>query len=213
MKTCTKCGETKPRDHFGKHRSTKDGLRHLCRPCNNADARAWEIANPEKKRIQSRRWIAANPERRKAILQKSHDKHREQYAAEKAAAYRADPSIMRERTRRWAKENRDRVNELNRINQKKPARRAYMYAYWNRRRALKMNATPSWLTAIHLAQIQEFYDIAIARSMQTGIQHHVDHIHPLKGENFVGLHVPWNLQVLTNIENIIKGNTLLEIVE
>lgn len=39
---------------------------------------------------------------------------------------------------------------------------------------------------------------------QTGIKHHVDHIQPLsKG----GLHAPENFQILTESENLSKGNT------
>lgn len=41
---------------------------------------------------------------------------------------------------------------------------------------------------------------------ETGVPHHVDHIHPIsKG----GKHHPDNLQILTAIENIRKGNKLL----
>jgi hypothetical protein len=78
---------------------------------------------------------------------------------------------------------------------------------WNaNRRAAKHNATPLWLSAIEQAQIQEFYDIAAAKTMQTGVKYGVDHIHPLKGNGFNGLHVPWNLQVITCAENSKKNN-------
>lgn len=57
----------------------------------------------------------------------------------------------------------------------------------------------------------EFYDLARAKTMQTGVMYHVDHIIPVNGKNVSGLHVPWNLQLLTQAENCAKKNSVWEI--
>jgi hypothetical protein len=51
--------------------------------------------------------------------------------------------------------------------------------------------------------IQAIY--AEARKL-TGIPHEVDHIEPLLGKNSSGLHVEYNLRVITRTENRRKGN-------
>jgi hypothetical protein len=70
------------------------------------------------------------------------------------------------------------------------------------RKTRKMKATPSWLTQTQLKEIESFY--AVAQWYDEPM--HVDHIVPLKGKNVCGLHVPWNLQVITAKENCIKSN-------
>lgn len=110
------------------------------------------------------------------------------------------------RARNWQKLNPEKVKSAKaiykKINKSKVNNENAQY------RALKRKASPNWLSPIQQAQIQEFYEIAAARSMQSGIQYHVDHIHPLKGNGFNGLHVPWNLQILTAHDNVAKHNKL-----
>lgn len=78
-----------------------------------------------------------------------------------------------------------------------------------KRYATKKQRTPPWLTKKHLIEILEFYEKAQFLSKETGIAHHVDHIVPLLGKKVSGLHVPWNLQVLTASENTSKGNRVV----
>ena len=75
-----------------------------------------------------------------------------------------------------------------------------------KRRAVKLLATPKWLNKTHFNQIQIFYDSAAALTKEFGIPMEVDHIVPLQGENVSGLHVPWNLQVIPEYDNLSKGN-------
>jgi 5-methylcytosine-specific restriction endonuclease McrA len=78
-----------------------------------------------------------------------------------------------------------------------------------RRRRFR-DATPKWLTDTQKMEIRFKYRLAIALSRATGERHAVDHIIPLHGESVCGLHVPWNLQVLTQKDNLAKYNRLVD---
>lgn len=148
-------------------------------------------------------------------------KHRDR----ERARYYDNPEIVKMRAAEWYKKNPERAKIRGYLAHKNrmvcPVYRVWetfrQWAWYQRNQAKgvaktrkrqlkKVNATPSWLTAIHNAQIHEFYEISIARSVQTGIECHVDHIHSLNGENFSGLHVPWNLQVIEASMNCSKAN-------
>ena len=78
-----------------------------------------------------------------------------------------------------------------------------------RRRAQKRAATPKWLTEDHWLQIECFYVEAAKLTQSTGIPHEVDHIEPVMGKDRKGLHVPWNLRVITRSENRKKSRKVL----
>lgn len=99
----------------------------------------------------------------------------------------------REYKRRWKENNIGRVN----------ADTAF------RKKRIK-NATPKWLTEEQHEQIVAVYEESARLTQETGVTHHVDHIVPVRGKVVSGLHVPWNLQILTADENYIKNNKFNE---
>ena len=75
-----------------------------------------------------------------------------------------------------------------------------------KRRSIKTQRTPSWLTEDDHWMIKQTYEFAALRTKMFGFKWHVDHIVPLQGNFVSGLHVPWNLQVIPAVENISKHN-------
>lgn len=66
---------------------------------------------------------------------------------------------------------------------------------------------PPWA---NLANIRKIYRDAQEATNSTGVQHHVDHILPIKSKVVCGLHTEANLQILTAEDNMKKSNHLLE---
>jgi hypothetical protein len=67
-------------------------------------------------------------------------------------------------------------------------------------------ATPKWLTPAERLQMRDLYLQARKLTELTRERYVVDHIVPLRGESVCGLHVPWNLRVITQEENLKKSN-------
>lgn len=72
-------------------------------------------------------------------------------------------------------------------------------------------ATPSWLSQEDWDAMNAMYDKARALTRASGIRHEVDHIVPINGKTVSGLHVPSNLQVLTQAANVSKSNIYAEL--
>lgn len=153
-----------------------------------------------------------------------HDpEHRERYLAgdrkydraKKAEADRkrnATPEA-KERRRAVQRERYARLKDDPNFRAKRNARSAENYranpAYYvakGSESARRKARTFGTLSPEHKAQVIALYEIAKRISDLTGTPHEVDHIEPLKGKNACGLHVPWNMRVITKEENREKGN-------
>lgn len=220
-KRCYTCCKIKPFDQFSFRSKSPDGRNSQCRACFAAYYAKWREANAEKVREQQREYCAANAEKQRAKTRawklanteraKANDKRlRSENAtryAEKNRAWRQENADrIRERKREYAEKNRQAIRARNRAYRQ--ANKGRVLADLALRKARKRQATPTWLTAAHRAEMSALYSAAVARSEQTGTPHHVDHIVPISSPLVCGLHVPWNLQILTAAENLAKGNTL-----
>jgi 5-methylcytosine-specific restriction endonuclease McrA len=72
------------------------------------------------------------------------------------------------------------------------------------------NATPLWVTKEQKLVMRQLYLEAMRLTKITGERYVVDHIIPLINPNVCGLHVPWNLRVITQEQNLLKSNKLVD---
>lgn len=91
--------------------------------------------------------------------------------------------------RLWAKRNRGKMNAWT------TAKKKY----------IKL-ATPKGLTDFNKKQIQLIYVVRDLLTKRTGIEYHVDHVIPLRGDIVCGLHTPSNLKVIKAKDNMKKRN-------
>lgn len=116
-------------------------------------------------------------------------------------------ACIKKRTKQWYDSNKDFHNAYMRKHSKE---NRWMYnARDAKRRAAELQATPSWAD---LEQIGRIYKLCRKVTKKTGVEHHVDHILPLQGENVCGLHVEKNLAILPAKMNLSKGNTYNNVV-
>ena len=77
------------------------------------------------------------------------------------------------------------------------------------RRRRHREATPAWLTPDERLAMRQLYIQARKLTEITKTRYVVDHIVPLRSHEVCGLHVPWNLRVITQEENLKKSNKLV----
>ena len=151
-----------------------------CVECMKED---WAIDN-------ERRKTKPKSEASKAAGRRYYERNKEMVKARAMAR----PSEEKRRLRKeWRDRNPDRRN-----------------AQTSLRKRRHREATPPWVTYTQKQEMKSLYLIAQRMTKTTGERYVVDHIVPLISDNVCGLHVPWNLRVITQEENLKKSNKLVD---
>jgi hypothetical protein len=121
--------------------------------------------------------------------------------------YRLQAEIKRKEKvafKRYSTENRERLNATNyRWRLANPVKWRQIKRRADRRRHQREKSGYEGVALVNLA-IECIYDFRDVCIDATKLEHHVDHVLPLAAG---GLHVPWNLQVLTAKANLTKGRS------
>lgn len=230
MKTCSKCGESKPLDQFSPARTRKGTLttKTRCKPCLAADAKEYAERNPEKiKQTRARSWKSwYEKNRERAIAYQKTGKVRE--AAKERSRNRtpeqrkADYQKNREAILRSAKKNypknRDKLLEKNRIYKRENpeyfrAKQREFRArnpdyYINAKAKRRMRERSTQVQPIKVADILKRDGSTCYLCQRTLARHEVtlDHVQPLSRG---GAHTPNNIRIACKSCNSRKHNKLL----
>jgi len=156
-------------------------------------------------REYAREYRKRNKEKLSVEAKERYQANRERYLDRKRQYYQENREEIRVKQNKYRAENKNKVLQSNRQWRKNNPDKARENDVRCRYRRYK--ARPAWLTAEQQKQINMIYKRCRQMTIETGVQHHVDHIIPIHGKTVCGLHVPENLQVLTASENCSKRNS------
>ena len=163
--------------------------------------------NIEDKRRYAREYHRNNRDKIKERLSNLNEEVKEKNRERSRKHYWENREYKLEVARKYRENNKEKIRERDKDYVKRNPGK--LRAIKSKRKKKVRLATPSWLSKEQFNDIEQFYKKAIELEEKTGIPHQVDHIVPIQGKEVCGLHVPWNLQVLTRDENRKKSNKLI----
>lgn len=233
-KRCRMCGEEKPLSNFAKRKEARDGRDGRCRECYNAEKAAWQKANPDKAKASTNAWRSVNRERVRATMAAWRLANPDKVSAHNRSYHERYPEKTREAASRWAKQNPEKAKAAatvlrrsdpekhnarsrawQRANPEKAKAQAKRWSaangskirgYCIARRTATKKRTPGWLNPAHFTEMDGYYQFC--RIFAATGPWHVDHRYPVRGKAVSGLHVPWNLAILSEPENVEKHNKM-----
>lgn len=205
-KQCPDCGQTKCYGAFHRDRRAKAGLRIYCKLCSNTRTKAYEEANPEKRRQQNTATKRKHYEANREDVIKRNNAYSRQHP-ERSQLYRViyDKAHPERRKVYW-QANRQKLNE---------SRNAWRHAnpekdttYYENRRTRKMQAEGSFTSEEWKAlKIRYNYACLCCGKSEPDVRLTADHIVPLSkgGDNSIE-----NIQPLCRSCNSVKGVQIID---
>jgi hypothetical protein len=215
MKTCKNCSKTEEEILFPNNR-------FICVSCVKQEKRDYYIKNRKKTlekatiyreinrdklKVKAAEYRKNNPEKLRQIQKRGRVKNKEKIKKRQAKYYRKNKKKLIKNQTLYYVINKNRIAIVNKIRYENDKSTFLERSAF--RRAALLKATPTWLTKEQRKEIRQIYKKAKELSHVTGIVYEIDHIIPLQGEEVCGLHVPWNLQIITFAENRSKSNKIL----
>lgn len=219
LKTCTKCGESKPIEDFVTCNRNKSGKAAKCRCCQNEY------------------YIKKGPRPVNIELQKEGRKRYRKQNIEKIREYNAsyrerNAELIREKSREYREKNRARIKMWHEANSLKKSHKASqrkitdplfklscnlrsrLYTVFRRMRCDK-NSTTRKILGADFEKIKSHIELQFKPGMswENYGEWHIDHVIPLASgktqEDLIRLSHYSNLQPLWAIENLIKGSKII----
>ena len=168
--------------------------------------RQWAKDNEELLKQRAAEYYQENRESIKARVKRRADDNPEKIKEYRKAHYESNKEAILAKNKEWRDSKpREYHNEYLR-NWKSKNRGKIIQS--GKKRSIPMSKCLKLLDEQQVGTLNQFYNYANRISECVGIKHHVDHVLPLAGDGFTGLHVPWNLQVIPATINLRKGNKL-----
>jgi len=204
MKICNKCNKELSLEMFSKNISTKDGYRSSCKIC---DAKHHQ-SNKERFSEKRKEYYELNKDQIREYHRSHYELNKKRILQRQKEYNKLNKKQRAQKLREYYEVNKDKIKNYN-TEYKKVNSHLYA-AHSAKRRFKKLHATHDWLTQEDHEFINKIYSECKRLSEESGVKHHVDHIVPLQCEFVCGLHVPWNLQIITAEENVTKRNNFVD---